>query len=65
MAIVKEYRYGLSEPSGGENQVNRMVSIDIARFDQEAACGRDNSNKLPPTCRELKLNPVVSTAGAV
>ena len=37
-----------------------MVSIDIARLDQEAASRRDKSNRLPPGCRELKLNPVVS-----
>lgn len=65
MTIVKKYCYGLIEPSSGENQVNGMVSIDIARLDPQAARRRDKSNRLQPDCGELELNPVVSIAGTV
>jgi hypothetical protein len=65
MAIIEQYRYGLSAPSCGEDEINNMISIDIARFDQEAANRPDHANRLPPGCGELKLNPVVSSAGTV
>jgi hypothetical protein len=61
MAIIEKYRYGLSKPSGDKDQVNCMISIDIARFDSEAANRPDNSNGLPSSCRKLKLDPVVGT----
>ena len=59
VTIIEEYRYGLSAPSGGEDESNGMVSIDIARFDQEPANRTDTANRLPTSCRKLKLNPVV------
>jgi hypothetical protein len=62
VAIIKEYGYGLSEPSGGDDQVNCVVSIDIARLDQKATRGPYKSNRLPPRCGELKLNPIISCA---
>jgi hypothetical protein len=62
MAIVKKYRYGLPKRSR-EDQINSVISVYIARFDQEAASGRDQSYRLPPGGGELKLNPVVGTAG--
>jgi len=51
----------MSEPSCREEQINRMVTVDVARFDQEAANRPDNENRLPLDCRKLKLNPVVGT----
>lgn len=65
MTIVQEDCYGLIEPGSGEDQVNSMISIDIARLNPQSACRRDKPNRLPPDCGELKLNPVVSRAGAV
>ena len=64
MAIIKKYRYGLFEPSCGKDEINSMISVDIPRLDQQAARRRDQLNRLPPGCRELKLNPVVSGGGA-
>jgi hypothetical protein len=65
MAIIEKDCYGLIEPGGAEDQVNSMVSIDIARLDPQAACGRDKSKGLPPGCGELQLNPIISFARAV
>ncbi len=33
MTIIEKDGYGLIEPSSGKDQVNSMVSIDIARLD--------------------------------
>jgi hypothetical protein len=33
VAIVQKYRDGLPEPSRGKDQVNGMISVDVARFD--------------------------------
>jgi hypothetical protein len=46
-------------PGGRENQIDRVVSVDVSRFDQQAAHGPDNPNGLPARCRKLKLNPVI------
>jgi hypothetical protein len=61
MAIIKKYRYWLSQPRGGKDQVNGMVSIDIARFNYQPASRCNKLNRLPPGFRKLKLNPVVGT----
>ena len=63
MAIIKKYRYWLFEPSRGKDEVNSVVSIDVPRLDGEAARRRNKLNCLPPGCRELELNPVVSRGG--
>jgi hypothetical protein len=65
MAVIEKYRYRLSEPSGDEDQVDRMVAIDIARFDQQAARRGNELNGLSPDGGKLKLNRVISTARAV
>ena len=62
MTIVEKDCYGLIRPSSREDQVNSMVSVDVARLDPQAACRRDKSNGLLPNFGELKLNPIVSTA---
>src|SRR5277367_504217 len=62
MAIIEKYRHGPSEQSGSQNQINSMISVDVARHDPEAASTCDNLNELRmPGCGELKLNPIVST----
>jgi hypothetical protein len=63
MAIIKKYRHRLSGPSRGKDEVDRVVSIDIPRLDQKAARRRDKVNCLPPGCRKLELDPVVSRGG--
>jgi hypothetical protein len=37
MAIIEKDRYRLIEPSRGQDQINGLVSIDIARLNQETA----------------------------
>src|SRR5580693_8203495 len=65
MAIIQKYRYGLSEPCGSKNQVNGVISIDVARLHPQTAGGREKLNGLPPCCRQLKLNPVGAAAAAI
>ena len=62
MTIVKKYRYGLSERRR-EDQIDSMISVYIARLDQQAAGRRDYSNRLPSNRGQLQLNPVIGTAG--
>src|SRR5271169_4481125 len=64
MTIIQKYRYGLSEPCAGKDQVNGVISIDVTRFDAQAARGRDQLNGLVPCGRELKFNPVGAAAAA-
>ena len=65
VAVVQKYRYGLSEPCGSKNQVNGVISIDVARLHPQTAGGREKLNGLPPCCRQLKLNPVGAAAAAI
>jgi hypothetical protein len=65
VAIIQKYRYGLSEPCGSKNQINGVISIDIARLHPQAAGRRDKLKGLPPCCRQLKLNPVGAAAAAI
>ena len=60
VAIIEKNRYGLLEPNASHDQIDSMVSIDIARRNLKAANGRDNLNGLSPSCRQPELNPVVS-----
>jgi hypothetical protein len=64
VAVIKEYRHGLSEPGSSQHQVNGVVSIDIACFNLETSGRRGKSNELPPSCGKLKLNPVIRAPGA-
>ena len=63
MTIIEKNCYGLFEPSSGENQVNSVVSIDVAGLDRKAARKSGNLNRLLPDCRKLKVNPVVGQGG--
>jgi hypothetical protein len=65
MAVVQKNGDRLSEPCGGKNQINGVITIDVARFDPQAARRRDKLNELPSCCRELKLNPVGAAAAAI
>src|SRR3984885_8252765 len=58
MAVVQQDRYGLPEPCGGEDQVDGMISVDVACFDAETTRGRDKLHGVPARRGELKLNPV-------
>src|SRR5580704_10727719 len=63
VAIIQKYRYRLSEPCGGKDQVNGVIAINVARFDPQATRRGDQSNGLPRCCGELKLNPVAACGG--
>ena len=63
MAIIQKYRYGLSEPCGSKNQVNGVISVDVARLNLQAAGRRDKLNGLPARGGELKVNPIGACIG--
>jgi hypothetical protein len=65
VAIVQKYRDGLPEPGGGEDQVNGMISVDVARFYPQASGRSDELHGLSPCSGELKLNPIGAGAGGV
>jgi hypothetical protein len=50
VAVIKKYRYRPPEPSGGEYQVNRTISIDITRLDAKTAGWREKLNRFLPNC---------------
>ena len=64
VAVIEENCDRPSKPSGSQDQINGVVSIDIPRCDLKAARRGENVNGLRPGCRELKLNPVVGMGGA-
>jgi hypothetical protein len=64
MAIIQKYGYGLSEPGGDEDQVNRTIPIHVAGFDREAAIRPDNPDELPPGGGKLELYPIVGAGEA-
>src|SRR5277367_5364878 len=33
MTIIQKYRYGLSEPGAGKDQINGVISVNVTRFD--------------------------------
>jgi hypothetical protein len=63
MAIIQKNRYGLSEPCGGKNQVNGVISVDVARLNLQAAWRRDKLNGLSARGGELQANPVSACIG--
>jgi hypothetical protein len=65
MTIIEKYRYGPIEPSLGQDQINGVVSVNVACLDAQTAGRRDHPNRLPPSRGELKLNPVIGGAGTV
>jgi hypothetical protein len=65
VAVVKKYGHRLFAPCGGDNQVDRVISIDVPRFDQEAAHRRNKLNRLSSDLRKEYLNRVVGIARPV
>src|ERR1700724_208266 len=63
VAIIQKYRNGLTEQVISQDEVNCMISVDIARRDLKSANTGNNLKGLLPGCRELKLNPVLSMRG--
>src|SRR5580700_2654314 len=63
MAVVQQDRYRLPEPCGGKDQVDGMISVDVACLDAETPRGRDKLHGFPARGRELKLNPIGAGAG--
>jgi len=51
MPVVQKYGYGLSEPSGGEDKVNGVVTVYVSRLDLQSAGRRDKLNRLLPRSR--------------
>ena len=62
MSIIQQHCNRLSEPRGGEHQVNGVIAIDVPRLNQQPARRRDQPNVLASRCRALELNPVVAVA---
>ncbi|MGD0963378.1 MAG: hypothetical protein ABSA57_05690 [Candidatus Acidiferrales bacterium] len=65
MAIIEKDRYGLSQPRGGKDQVNCVVSVDITGLNEQAARRPSQTNRLWPSRRELELNPIVGNARTI
>jgi hypothetical protein len=65
MTVVEEYRYRLFAPRGGYNQVNRMISVHVAGFNEEPARRANQSKRLPSRCGKLKLNAIMSMAKVI
>jgi len=63
VAIIQKNRYGPSEPCGGKNQVNGVISIHVARLDPQAAGRRDKLNGLLPRGGQLEVNPIGACVG--
>jgi len=52
VAVVKKYRYRLSERCR-EDQIDSMISVYIARLDQQATGRRNYSKRLPSNLGQL------------
>jgi len=65
MAVIEKNRYRLAKPGGDENQINGMITVDVACFDQQAAVGTHQPDELASGGRELELDPVFRAAVGV
>ena len=65
MAVVKKYGHGLFAPCRRDDQIDRAISIDVPRLDQQAAYRANQVNRLSSDVGKLYLNRVVGTAGPV
>ncbi|MGA6955970.1 MAG: hypothetical protein WBY73_12725, partial [Candidatus Acidiferrales bacterium] len=65
VAVIKKNRDWLFAPRGGENQVYGVISIYVARFDDEAAYGGKKVKRLPSDVGKFYLNRVVGTGARV
>jgi len=59
VAIIEKNRHGLLKPRAGQNQIEGMVTVDVARHDLQAAGRGDDQNPLALASRNLQPNPVV------
>jgi len=58
MAIIQQHSDGLPEPRRGKHQVNGVIAVHIAGFNQQPASRRDKPYELSPGGGALKLDPV-------
>jgi len=65
MAVVKKYGHGLFAPCGGDDQINTVISINVARLDEQAAYRGNKVDRLSSDLRKVYLNRVVGTARPV
>src|SRR5882724_8196249 len=59
VTIIEKNRNGLPKPPCGEDQIESVITVDIARNNLKTTCRRDDLKRLPPGNAELKLNPIV------
>jgi hypothetical protein len=50
VAVIEKNRDGLLKPRCRQDQVKRMVAVNIARGDMQAPGRPDNPNRLPTGC---------------
>jgi hypothetical protein len=60
VTIIQKDGDGLPRPRGGEDQVYRVVSVDIAGFDYQSTRRGHQANRLFPDGGQLQLNPVTT-----
>jgi len=65
VAVVEKYGYGLFAPCRGDNQIDTVISINVACLDQQAAHRGDKVDRLSSDLRKVYLNRVVRTVGPV
>lgn len=65
MAVVKKYGYRLFAPCRGDDQIDAVVSINVARLDPQSAYRSNEVDRLSLDLRKVYLNRVVGTAGPV
>ena len=58
MAIIEENRHGLPQPSCRQNQIEGVITVDIAGNDLKAANRRNDLKELASGSTELEANPV-------
>jgi hypothetical protein len=61
--IVEQNRHLPAEPGGGKHQVNGMIAVNVARFDEQTTPGRDHAQEMRTTCRQANANPIACLRG--
>src|SRR5579885_373089 len=59
MAIVEKDSNWLSFPGGGQHEIERVITVDVPRLDEEAPLGSNQAEGSRLTSRETELNPIV------
>jgi len=59
MAIVEQHRDRQAQRSGGQNQVEFAIAVDVAGHDLNAAGQGENRNPLATGATELEFDPVL------